>query len=40
MYIDTILELVNTNLRRYTFQSPKIKEWVENNSGGYVLNLF
>ena len=34
------LELVNTNLRRYTFQSPKMKEWIENNSFGYVLNLF
>jgi hypothetical protein len=36
----TKVELVNTNLRRYTFQSPKIKEWVECNSKGYVLNLF
>jgi len=34
------LELVNTNLRRYTFQSPKIKNWVEKNSEGKVLNLF
>ena len=24
----TKLELVKTNLRRYTFQSPKIKQWV------------
>ncbi len=34
------LELINTNLRRYTFQSPKIKEWVEENAKGAVLNLF
>jgi predicted methyltransferase len=34
------LELINTNLRRYTFESPKIKEWVEKNSNGRVLNLF
>lgn len=35
-----ILELINTNLRRYTFDSPKIKKWVEENSCGKVLNLF
>lgn len=34
------LELINTNLRRYTFQSLKIKKWVEDNSFGKVLNLF
>jgi len=38
------LELVRTNLRRYTFQSPKIKKWVEENCSGRinakVLNLF
>ena len=34
------LELINTNLRRYTFESPKIKKWVEQNSQGKVLNLF
>lgn len=34
------LELIRTNLKRYTFESPKIKEWVENNSHGFVLNLF
>ena len=34
------LELINTNLRRYTFQSPKIKRWVEANSKGSCLNLF
>lgn len=36
----TELELIHTNLRRYTFQSPKIKKWVEENSKGKVLNLF
>jgi len=34
------LELINTNLRRYTFESPKIKKWVEENSSGKCLNLF
>ena len=34
------LELIATNLRRYTFESPKIKAWVEENSQGKVLNLF
>jgi len=34
------LELIRTNLRRYTFESPKIKKWVEDNSKGKVLNLF
>lgn len=34
------LELINTNLKRYTFQSPKIKKWVEENSNGKCLNLF
>ena len=38
--MQTELELVRTNLRRYTFQSPKIKQWVEENSRGKVLNLF
>ncbi len=27
-------------LNKYTFKSPKIKEWVENNCDGLVLNLF
>lgn len=36
----TKLELINTNLRRYTFESPKIKKWVEDNSNGLCLNLF
>jgi len=36
----TELTLINTNLRRQTFESPKIKEWVESRSHGKVLNLF
>lgn len=36
----TELELIKTNLRRYTFESPKIKDWVEKNSNGLTLNLF
>lgn len=36
----TKLELIRTNLRRYTFESPKIKKWVEENSKGKCLNLF
>jgi hypothetical protein len=36
----TKLTLINTNLRRYTFESPKIKEWVEDRCKGAVLNLF
>tara|TARA_R100001163_G_scaffold5569_1_gene6658 strand:+ start:2585 stop:3076 length:492 start_codon:yes stop_codon:yes gene_type:complete len=36
----TELTLIKTNLKRYTFESPKIKKWVENNSSGKVLNLF
>ena len=35
----TQLEIIHTNLRRYTFESPKIKRWVEMNSSGKVLNL-
>ena len=34
------LEIISTNLRRYTFESPKIKKWVEDNCSGAVLNLF
>jgi len=34
------LKLIKTNLRRCTFQSPKIKKWVESRSKGKVLNLF
>ena len=36
----TDLELIRTNLSRYTFDSKKIKSWVENNASGKVLNLF
>ena len=36
----TELELINTNLRRYTFECPRIKKWVEDNSNGKCLNLF
>jgi len=36
----TKLRLINTNLRRYTFESPKIKDWVETRCSGLVLNLF
>ena len=36
----TELELINTNLRRYTFENKKIKKWVEQNSKGKCLNLF
>lgn len=36
----TKLTLINTNLRRYTFEAPKIKKWVEDSSYGKVLNLF
>ena len=32
--------LINTNLRRYTFESSKIKEWVETRAHGRTLNLF
>lgn len=34
------LTLIKTNLRRYTFESPKIKQWVESRCQGKVLNLF
>ena len=34
------LTYISTNLRRYTFQSPKIKSWVEKICVGKVLNLF
>jgi len=36
----TTTEIIRTNLRRYTFESPKIKKWVEDNSYGKCLNLF
>ena len=38
--IEPKLELIRTNLKRYTFSCPKIKKWVEDNSFGLVLNLF
>jgi len=38
--METKLELINTNLRRYTFENKRMKKWVEENSFGKVLNLF
>jgi predicted methyltransferase len=38
--METKKTLINTNLRRYTFDSPKIKKWVESRAKGKVLNLF
>ena len=32
--------LIKTNLRRYTFESPKILKWVQGHCHGRVLNLF
>lgn len=37
---DTKLTLINTQLKRYTFESPKMKTWVENRAYGHTLNLF
>ena len=34
------LTFIKANLRRYTFESCKIKGWVESRSYGQVLNLF
>lgn len=34
------LELIRTRLRKYTFEVKKIKNWVEQNCGERVLNLF
>lgn len=34
------ITLINTNLRRYTFESKKIKKWVETVCIGKTLNLF
>jgi len=34
------LSLIHTNLRRHTFENPKIKRWVEQQARGKVLNLF
>lgn len=33
-------EFIATNLRRFTFQNTRMKQWVESNSSGRVLNLF
>lgn len=40
MSVEPKLTFIRTNLRRYTFESPKIKQWVEERSKGKVLNLF
>jgi hypothetical protein len=34
------LTFIPTNLRRYTFESPKVKRWVEARCLGKTLNLF
>ena len=34
------MTMIKTNLKRYTFECPKIRDWVEKNSKGKVLNLF
>jgi len=34
------IDYISTNLRRYTFESPKIKKWVESMVVGRTLNLF
>ena len=36
----TKLTLIKTNLKRYTFQAPKMRAWVESRAEGRVLNLF
>ncbi len=36
----TEISLIRTSLRRYTFESKKIMNWVLSNSRGQVLNLF
>lgn len=38
--METKLTLIRTNLRRYTFESLRIRDWVENRARGRVLNLF
>ena len=35
-----LVTYINTPIRRYTFEAPKIKEWVESRATGKVLNLF
>ena len=37
---ETTTEIIRTRIRKYTFESTKIKQWVESNSAGKVLNLF
>ena len=34
------IELISTNLRRYTFENKKIKQWTEDQCTGITLNLF
>lgn len=34
------MEYMKTPLNRYTFKNNRIREWVENNSSGLILNLF
>lgn len=34
------LTYIQTNLKRYTFESPKIKQWVEKAATGKTLNIF
>lgn len=34
------VELIKTNLRRYTFENKRIKKWTENQCNGITLNLF
>ena len=36
----TAVRLISTNLRRYTFENRKMKDWVESKCYGRVLNLF
>ena len=40
IHADTQLEIISTRLERFTFESKKTKTWVEENSNGFVLNLF
>jgi 16S rRNA G966 N2-methylase RsmD len=37
---ETKMEIIVTNLRRYTFENKKTKSWVEQNTIGKTLNLF
>ena len=38
--METTTEIIRTRLRRYTFEVDKIREWVERQCSGRVLNLF